>query len=68
MLGKPHKLVHFQFFTLFSINFPQATSNIEWRGGLRKNQEYVIKSELKDKTLNYPKELAYDCSYQTPIF
>ena len=30
--------------------------------GLQKNPEYMIKSELKDKTLNRPKEFVQGCS------
>ena len=42
-------------------------SNIEWGGGgwrgLQKNTEYVIKSDLKDKTLYWPNEFAHDCRF-----
>ena len=42
--------------------FPQATLNGGWRG-LQKNAEYVIKSDLKDKTLYWPNEFAHDCRF-----
>jgi len=60
-----HKQVHFQPCTLFSLYSPQATLN--GRRGLQKNPEYVIKSDLKHKTLYCPNEFVYDCSSRTPF-
>ena len=34
-------------------------------GGLQKNPEHVIKSELKDKTLYFPNEFAHDSSFKS---
>ena len=53
------KLVHFQPCTLFS---PKQHCMGGWRG-LQKNAEYVIKSDLKDKTLYWPNEFAHDCRF-----
>ena len=68
-LNVGHKLVHFQPCILFSVYFPQATLNGEWGGGVdgagggvQKNPEYVIKSDLKDKMLYCPNEFVHDCS------
>ena len=55
LINVGHKLVHFQSCSLFSLRYGEATSHGE--GRLQKNPEYMIKSELKDKTLNCPKEI-----------
>ena len=33
-------------------------------GGCKRNPEYVIKSDLKDKTLYCPNEFVHDCSWR----
>ena len=61
------KLVHIQPCTLFPLHFYQATVNGGERG-LQKNPEYVIQSDLKDKTPYSPNEFVHDCRYKGHSF
>ena len=64
LINAGHKLVQLQSSTWFSLHFSQATLNEAGKEGrgLQKNPEYVIKSELKDKTLNCLQEFVHDCN------
>jgi len=53
--------------TLFYLHFYQATVNGGERG-LQKNPEYVIQSDLKDKTPYSPNEFVHDCRYKGHSF